>query len=424
MKFLRQIVAWVLCYALLISTSASAAGTPASSAQGQAAQDANLTPKELDDLVAPIALYPDALVAQVLAAATYPDQIITANDWLKANSNLKDQALTQAVDKQPWDPGVKALTQFPSVLENMAKNLPWTSALGEASYYQQKDVMAAIQRLRKQAKAAGTLKSGEQIKVIQQDPQTIIIQPANPQVVYVPVYNPTVVYGVPYSPPGYSSADVAAAAIVSFGVGMMVGAAVSNSWGYGGWGCGWHGGSVMYQRNVYVSNSAVYRGGYRGGYYGGARPAAYNAGNINRGNVNTGNVNRANVNSGNRNTNINTGGNTVNINTGGSTTANRPSGSTRPATGAGGSSSREAWRNSSRQGGQASGANARPTASTADRGYGQRSPSTNSGAFSGYNKGGNARTDSSRGSSSFSGGGSGSRGGRSGGGGSRGGGRR
>jgi hypothetical protein len=160
----------------------------------------------------------------------------------------------------------------------MAMNLSWASALGEASYYQQKDVMAAIQRLRKEAKTAGNLKSGEQIKVVQQDPQTIIIQPANPQVVYVPVYNPTVVYGVPYSPPGYSSADLAATAIISFGVGMAVGAAVSGGccgwgWGYGGWGTSWHGGTVMYQRNVYVSHSAVYRGGYRGGYYGGARHA-------------------------------------------------------------------------------------------------------------------------------------------------------
>src|SRR5208282_6644118 len=106
MKFLQQFMVWVLCSALFVSTSASAAGTPASSAQGQAAQDANLTPKELDNLVAPIALYPDALVAQILAAATYPDQITAANDWLKANSNLKDQALMEAADKQGWDPGV------------------------------------------------------------------------------------------------------------------------------------------------------------------------------------------------------------------------------------------------------------------------------------------------------------------------------
>lgn len=411
MKFLKQLMVWVLCSAVFVSTSASAAGLPASASQGQAAQDANLTPKELDNLVAPIALYPDTLVAQILAAATYPDQITAANDWLKANSNLKDQALMTAADKQDWDPGVKAMTQFPSVLENMAKNLSWTSALGEASYYQQKDVMAAIQRLRKEAKAAGNLKSGEQIKVVQQDPQTIIIQPANPQVVYVPVYNPTVVYGVPYNPPGYSSADLAAVAIISFGVGMMVGAAINGGccgwgYGYGGWGCGWHGGSVTYHRSVYVSRSNVYGGGYRrggyGGAYGGARPTPYNRANVNSGNMNSGNRNSNISNSGNRNNTINTGGNnTVNVNPGGNANRNANAGS-RPATN---TSSREAWRNS---GGQGAGSNSRPAASTADRGYGQRStPSTNSGAFSGYNKGGNVRSESSRGSSSFSGAGAG-----------------
>src|SRR4051812_19296724 len=310
MKFLKQSFSWVLCFALLLSTTASVA---APQAQGQAAQDANLTATELDNLVAPIALYQDALVAQILAGATYPDQITAANDWLKKNSSLKDEKLMEAVDKQNWDPGVKALTQFPSVLENMAKNIAWTSALGEAAFYQQKDVMAAVQRLRKQAKAAGNLKSGEQIKVVQQDPQTIVIQPASPTVVYVPQYNPTVVYGVPYSPPGYSSADMAAAAVVSFGIGMLVGAAIANNnhygWGYGGWGCGWHGGTVVYQKNVYVSRSAVYAGGYRGGYHGGAVAAPYNRANYNNG----------------INNNVNRGGNTfnnVNINTGGNTNIN------------------------------------------------------------------------------------------------------
>ena len=380
MKFLNQSMAWVLCWALLISTSASAAGPQDSTAQGQAAQDANLTPQELDNLVAPIALYPDALVAQILAAATYPDQITAANDWLKSNSALKDQALMEAADKQDWDASVKALTQFPSVLDNMAKNLAWTSALGEASYYQQKDVMAAIQRLRKQAKTAGNLKSSEQLKVVQQDSQTIIIQPASPTVVYVPVYNPTVVYGVPYSPPGYSSADLAATAIISFGVGMMIGAAINNSccgWGWhsGGWGCGWHGGTVVYHRSVYVSRSTVYRGGYHGGYAGGPRATPYN---------------RVNYNS-NRQTNV---GN-ININTGGNKNVNRSNVNTRPANS---SSGRQAWRNSAGQGGGAT----RP--GTADRGYGQRpTPSTKSGAFSGYNKGGNVRAESNRGSGSFTG---------------------
>ena len=131
-------------------------------------------------------------------AATFPDQVDAANGWLHQNKNLTGATLMQAVDNQPWDPSVKALTQFPSVLDNLAKNLSWTSALGEAYHTQAADVMSAIQALRAQAKAAGNLKSGSQITVVQQSPQVIVIQPANPQVVYVPQYNPTVVYGTPY----------------------------------------------------------------------------------------------------------------------------------------------------------------------------------------------------------------------------------
>jgi hypothetical protein len=194
---------------------------------------APLTPEELDGLVAPIALYPDALVAQVLGAATFPYEIVDAAFWMKDNSSLTGEALAKAVDQQSWDPAVKALTQFPSVLDNLAKNLAWTSALGEASATQQADVMAAIQRMRAKAQEAGTLKSGSQIKVVQEAPQTIVIQPANPQIVYVPTYNPTVVYGAPVVVPGYSSADVAAVALLSFGAGIAVGAAM-----YGGC-CGW-----------------------------------------------------------------------------------------------------------------------------------------------------------------------------------------
>ena len=189
-----------------------------------------------------------------LGAATYPDQIAAASNWLNSNQGLQGEALLQAADKQPWDPSVKALTQFPTVLDQMAKNLAWTSALGDAAFNQQKDVMASIQRLRQQAKAAGNLKSGQQIQVVQQDPQTIVIQPTNPQVVYVPQYNPTVVYGTPYSPPGYSTGAMVATGLLSFGVGMAVGAAINNhnsccgwGYGYGGWGCNWHGGNVTYQ---------------------------------------------------------------------------------------------------------------------------------------------------------------------------------
>jgi Protein of unknown function (DUF3300) len=231
-------------------------------------QGAPLSADELQKLVAPIALYPDALVAQVLGAATFPDQVAFANDWLQQNKNLTGTSLTQAVDAQQWDPSVKALTQFPSVLDNLAKNLSWTSALGEAYHTQAADVMSAVQVLRSKAQAAGNLKSGSQITVVQQAPQTIVIQPTNPQVVYVPQYNPTVVYGTPYVTPGYSTAAVVTTAVLAFGVGIAVGAAINNSWGYSYWNCNWHGGTVVYHSSGYYGNSA-----WHGGYYGSSATA-------------------------------------------------------------------------------------------------------------------------------------------------------
>ena len=255
------------------------AQTNQQSATAPAAQPdeyALLTADELDGLVAPIALYPDALVAQVLGAATFPYEIVDAVVWLKQNSSLTGESLAKAVDQQSWDPAVKALTQFPTVLDNLAKNLAWTSSLGEASATQQQDVMAAIQRMRAKAYAAGNLKSSPEIKVVQESPQTIVIQPANPQVVYVPAYNPTVIYGATVVVPGYSSADLAAAAIISFGVGIAVGAAVYGGccgWGWGYWGTSWHSHTIIYNRNIYVGNP-YWRGGYYGGYPG-YRPPGY-----------------------------------------------------------------------------------------------------------------------------------------------------
>ncbi len=198
----------------------SVPGTDAGGAIDAAPMSAN----ELDALVAPIALYPDALVAQILAAATFPDQVAIADYWLHQNQHLTGTSLMQAVNKQSWDSSVKALTEFPSVLDNMAKNLTWTSSLGEAYHNQPSEVMAAIQTLRAKAKAAGNLKSTPQITVVQQTPQTIVIEPANPQVVYVPVYNPAVIYGAPYVTPGYTAGEVAAAGVIGFGAGIAVGA--------------------------------------------------------------------------------------------------------------------------------------------------------------------------------------------------------
>ena len=181
----------------------------------------------------------------------------------------------QAVDKQSWDPSVKALTQFPSVLDNLAKNLSWTSSLGEAYHDQAADVMTAIQTLRAQAKDKGNLKSTSQITVVQQSPQTIVIQSANPQVVYVPQYNPAVIYGYPYVVPGYvapvySTGDMVAASMLSFGAGIAVGAMMSGGccgWGYSSWNCGWHGTAVIYHGGGYYGNSAWHGGYYNGGYH-------------------------------------------------------------------------------------------------------------------------------------------------------------
>jgi hypothetical protein len=272
--YTRQLLSAALCFLLtfpVVPSEAVAQQPEPTGSTENLGQGAPLTAEELQQLVAPIALYPDALVAQILGAATFPDQIAAASGWLQQNKSLTGTALMKAVDAQPWDPSVKALTQFPSVLDNMATNLSWTSSLGEAYHTQAADVMSAVQVLRAQAEAAGNLKSGSQITVVQQSPQTIVIQPTNPQVVYVPQYNPTVVYGTPYATPGYSTAAVVTTAAVAFGVGIAVGAAINNSccgWGYSNWNCNWHGGAVVYGNNAYYGNSA-----WHGGYYGSSATA-------------------------------------------------------------------------------------------------------------------------------------------------------
>jgi hypothetical protein len=286
--FMKQVLSAILSFLLVFTTGtmgAVAQQPPPAGGTEYSGQGAPLSADQLEQLVAPIALYPDALVAQILGASTFPDQIAVANNWLQQNKSLTGTPLMEAVDKQQWDPSVKALTQFPSVLDNMAKNLSWTSSLGEAYHTQAADIMTAVQTLRAKAKAAGNLKSGSQITVVQQSPQTIVIQPTNPQVVYVPQYNPAVVYGAPVTTPGYSTAAVVGTAVLAFGVGIAVGAAINNSccgWGYSYWNCNWHGGAVVYRSNVYYGNSA-WHGGYYGssatayGPYGAARAgSAYN----------------------------------------------------------------------------------------------------------------------------------------------------
>ncbi len=213
---------------------------------------ASFSKEQIEQLVAPIALYPDALVAQILMAATYPLEVVQAARWSKENAKVKDKALEDAMQKQPWDPSVKSLTAVPQVLAMMSDKLDWTQKLGDAFLAKQKEVLDGVQRLRSKALAAGNLKSGKEQKVTteQEGGTTIIkIEPANPQVVYVPVYNPTVVYGPwPYAayppyyyyPPGYSSGAV----FFSFSVGIIIGSAM---WG----GCHWGGGNVYINHNTY-----------------------------------------------------------------------------------------------------------------------------------------------------------------------------
>ena len=210
-------------------------------------QSATIPPDQLDSLVAPIALYPDPLLAQVLAASTYPLEIVQLQQWLGRNGNLKGQALADAVAKEPWDPSVQSLAPIPDVVKGLANDIQWTTDLGNAFLAQESDVMAAIQRMRKKAEQNGHLKSTEQQKVETQtvDNKTVIvIQPPSQEVVYVPSYDPMVVWGAPVYP--YPTGYYAAGMALSFGAGVAMGAFWGGGWG---WNTGWGG------NNIYVNNN-------------------------------------------------------------------------------------------------------------------------------------------------------------------------
>jgi hypothetical protein len=238
-KVLEMLMVLFLCTILAVPPGLLAQGDQGQTASGE---EAAFRPEEIDQLVAPIALYPDSLLAQVLAASTYPLEVVKAAQFVEQNKGLKGEKLMQAAKDKDWDPSVKAMLEFPDVLLMMNEKIDWTQKLGDAFLSQQKDVMASAQRLRQKAQESGNLKTTTEQKVIvEKETKVIVIEPASPQVVYVPTYNPTVVYGAwPYPayppyyyyPPGY----VAGAALFTFGVGVAIGAA----WGgYGGWGCGW-----------------------------------------------------------------------------------------------------------------------------------------------------------------------------------------
>jgi Protein of unknown function (DUF3300) len=275
----RSLVAILCTFVLLpgdtLAKQSSLSQAPVSSPQNQTPK---ISPEQLDSLVAPIALYPDPLLAQTLTASTYPLEIIQLQQWLEKNKNLKDKALADAVAKEHWDPSVQALAALPDVVKRLANDIQWTTDLGNAFLAQQSDVMDAVQRMRKKAQDKGNLKSTEQQKVetkVIENKSVIVVQQANPQVVYVPSYDPVVVYGpayYPYPPIYYPPAGYYAAGLaISFGMGVMMGAFWSGGWG---WGCGWGGNNdITINRNNNFNRNTNVGGGNRGNVGGGNRPS-------------------------------------------------------------------------------------------------------------------------------------------------------
>jgi len=366
--------------ACLAAVQAGQADQPPPPAEGSraAAPPAYMqqTPEQLQQLVAPIALYPDPLVAQVLAASTFPEQVVEADRWLLANSGLTGEALAQAVNQKPWDASVKALTAFPAVLGNMDRNLSWTSSLGDAYYNQPQDVMNAIQAMRQRAQTAGTLQSTPQ-QVVTTEGSAVSIEPVNPDVVYVPEYDPWVVYGAPilawpdwYPYPGIWFGGP----YLEFGIGVPIGFFGGFLWGWPHWGFRWHDHALLFNRNPYYSRSTTFfnRANF---YHAGGRPGGLRGG------------------------------------------AGVARGASRPP-----STQFDAGRGAF----NAPGVTPRPFNGDVDAARGYAEPrgqsGMQSGAFSGYNRGGEERSFSARGGASFGGGASGGGGARGGGGG--GGGRR
>ncbi len=256
------------------------AQTPPATAQPAAASgDQLLKADQLDQLVAPIALYPDALLAEILMASTYPLEIVQADRWAKANKSLKGDQLKVAVDKQSWENSVKSLVATPQVLSDMSTKLDWTQKLGDAVLAQQADVMDAVQRLRKKAQASNALATTKQQKVSvqkQENKDVIIIEPAVPDTIYVPYYDPVVVYGAwaypaypPYyfPPPGYIAAGVIRTGLV-FGAGYALGRWASGG-NYWGGGCNWGNNNININRNVNINinnnNNWQHNSAHRGG---------------------------------------------------------------------------------------------------------------------------------------------------------------
>jgi len=375
----------------------------------------------LDKLMAPIALYPDALLAQVLACATSPQQVVDFDKWMHENESLQGSQRQEAAEQAGFDASFIAIALFPDVVAVLAQNIDWTTELGKAFISDQKAVLESAQRLRAQASAVGNLKTTPQQVVTtetQGGQQVIVIQPANPQVVYVPVYNPQVVY---VSPPPPSTGSVVVAGLIGFGLGIAIGAALNDHYyygpyGWGAWGCGWR------------SHTVIIRGGpWRPpvGRYPYARPMPYYRPNVNvyaprysSVNINRTTVNNVNVNHGTYNRTPRAtpyGGSTTTgtrpaTNPGSGSVGTRPAPNTRPATGgtypsaanrpATGSNPPPAFKPKTTES---------PNTNYGNRGYGQTGASertgTKSGAFSGYQSGKTEQAASARGKGSLGSGG-------------------
>jgi len=327
----------VIAHVTLAARAATRRGNT-SYVPGAMSPDGGLSAEQMDNLLAPIALYPDPLLAQVFPASTFVDQIDQAARWLRSNNNNPAK-----IDSQTWDVSVKSVGHYPQVVYMMSDKLDWTTALGQAYVNQSTDVLTSVQRLRARAKSAGYLVSTPQ-QVVIVEKEVIKVVPAQPQVIYVPTYNPQVVY---VQPSGPSTGTVVAAAAISFGVGLAIGAWLNNdcNWYshtvyYHGWhGSGWvttsshyvhvnsvyvnhsystvHVNSAVVNRNVNYNNVSHYNNVNRNVNYNNVNVNNVNRNNVNVNNVNVNNVNRNNVNTNNVNrNNVNTNNvNRNNVNT-------------------------------------------------------------------------------------------------------------
>jgi hypothetical protein len=250
------------------------AATDANAPQANAQPAPQLSTQQLEQLVAPIALYPDRLIALTLTASGYPAQVVDADRWLEAQGNASPEQIVAGADAQSWDASVKALTAFPQVLAQMARNQPWTGDLAYAYYNQRADTLEAVQVLRSRAQTAGNLQTTAQ-EAVSYVGGNIELAPVNPQVVYVPIYNPWTVYGQQVSPyPGFSLTgglgSFLNSSAVQWGLGIAMNAFGHTPWGWLAWGLSWLAQVVLFNNSNYDSGSAVAGGGYSGpGYSGG-----------------------------------------------------------------------------------------------------------------------------------------------------------